>query len=140
MRHGAAPPLLQRQSWLRPIQRLNLALFIDAQHDGVLGRAEVEADNGLQFLGKLRIFADLEALYQVRLEPVGMPDPPHSGLAHANGSSHGPRAPMGGCWRLLKSRLLHNLLHLGCWNDSRAARARSIFLECGHAASEKSLP
>ena len=41
-------------------RRLDLALFVSAQHDGVLGRVEIETNNGFQFLGELGIVADLE--------------------------------------------------------------------------------
>ena len=34
MGHRAAAPLLERQPRLRAIQRLNLALLVDAEHDG----------------------------------------------------------------------------------------------------------
>ena len=34
-----------RQYWLGTIQRLDLALFVDAQYDGLLRRIVVEADN-----------------------------------------------------------------------------------------------
>ena len=43
MGHRAAAPLLERQPRLRAIQRLNLALLVDAEHDRLVGRVEVEA-------------------------------------------------------------------------------------------------
>src|SRR5215471_18984804 len=38
MGHGPAAALLKRQPRLSPVQRLDLALLIDAEHDRVLGR------------------------------------------------------------------------------------------------------
>jgi hypothetical protein len=38
MGHGAAAPLFHRQAWLGAIQRLNLALLIDREHQGLLRR------------------------------------------------------------------------------------------------------
>ena len=35
VRHGSAAALLQRQTWLRPIESLNLALLIGAEYDCV---------------------------------------------------------------------------------------------------------
>src|SRR5438128_678340 len=40
MRHGAAAALFHRQSRLSPIERLNLTLFINAQHEHFLGRVQ----------------------------------------------------------------------------------------------------
>src|SRR5207245_4196810 len=50
MRHGSTAALFDRQSRLRPIQSLNLALLIHAQHQGFLGRIEIEAHH----VGELR--------------------------------------------------------------------------------------
>ena len=38
MRHGSTTPFLEGQAGLSPIQRLNLALFVHAQHEGLLWR------------------------------------------------------------------------------------------------------
>ena len=45
VRHGPGATLLQRQSRLCAIKRLNLAFFIDRQHDGVCGRINIEFDD-----------------------------------------------------------------------------------------------
>ena len=44
MSHGAATPFLQRQAWLGAVQRLDLALFVGAEHDGMFWRIEIELD------------------------------------------------------------------------------------------------
>ena len=46
VRHGSGATLLQGQSGLRA--RLNLALFVDRQDDGVRGRIDVEPDDVAQ--------------------------------------------------------------------------------------------
>ena len=69
MRVGAATPALERQTGLRAIQRLNLTLFIAAQHDRVLGRRQVNADHVGEFFQKLRAPVEREAFGQIRLEP-----------------------------------------------------------------------
>src|ERR1017187_5029658 len=94
--HGPAAPLLPRKSRLRAVQRLDLALFIGAQHDGVFRRVEIEPDDGLQLLGELGIVADLERTGQVRLQTMPMPDPAHALFAEASHSGHAARAPVGG--------------------------------------------
>ncbi len=67
--YGASAPLLHRQPRLGAIKRLNLALLIDRQDNGVVGRIDVEADDLVQFGGKLRIVGQLELTHPVRLRP-----------------------------------------------------------------------
>jgi hypothetical protein len=45
MRHSAAPATLERQSRLSMVKRLDLALFVDRQHNGVGRWIDVEADD-----------------------------------------------------------------------------------------------
>jgi hypothetical protein len=52
--HGAGAAPLHRQSRLRAVERLNLALLIDREHHGMIGRIDVEADNLPEFAGELR--------------------------------------------------------------------------------------
>ena len=67
--HGSAAALLHRQPGLGAVQRLNLALFVGAQHDGVFGRIQIQADDVLQFLGELGIAAELESARQCGFRP-----------------------------------------------------------------------
>src|SRR5262245_16752318 len=57
---GLARP--QRQERLSAVERLHLALFVDAQHDGVVGWGEVQTDDIAHFLGEQRIGGELEGL------------------------------------------------------------------------------
>src|SRR5579864_2547496 len=106
MRHGATPALLDRQSRLHPIQCLDLALFIHAEHHRMLRRIEVEPNNGLQLFSELRIVTDFKGLYQMGFEAVCMPNPTHGSLTDTRGRRHGARAPVGGCGWFLLSRLI----------------------------------
>jgi hypothetical protein len=45
MRHSSGATLLQRQSGLGAVERLNLALFVDRQDDGMCGRIDIEPDD-----------------------------------------------------------------------------------------------
>lgn len=58
--HGACASLLHRQPWLGAVQCLNLALLIDREHDGVVGRIGIQPDGLLELGGKLRIVGQLE--------------------------------------------------------------------------------
>src|ERR1700720_4204519 len=53
------------------------SLLIDRQDNGVVGRIDVEADDLVQFGGKLRIVGQLELAHPVRLEAMSTPYPLH---------------------------------------------------------------
>jgi hypothetical protein len=59
VRHGAEPPLLHRQAGLAAIEGLNLALFIDRQHDGVGRGINVEADDLAELVGESLVVGEL---------------------------------------------------------------------------------
>jgi len=61
----------------------------------VLGRIQIEADDVLQFLGEALVLTDFEALYQVRLQTMGMPDTAYRGLTDAHFCGHRARTPVG---------------------------------------------
>ena len=59
-RHGA--PVRKLQAALRALQRLNRRLFVDGEHDGVLGRRHIEPDNLRRIGGKFGIVAEAPRL------------------------------------------------------------------------------
>ena len=59
---GPAATTLQGQARLRTVQRLNLALLIDAQHHCVLRWLQIDANHVRELLHKLRIPRQLEGL------------------------------------------------------------------------------
>ena len=52
----------QRQDRRGPIQRLDLGLLIDAQHDRALGRVQIEPDDVVDLVDELRVLGELEGL------------------------------------------------------------------------------
>ncbi len=98
--------LFQGQAGLCPVERLNLALLVDGQHECLLRRIEIEADDVLNLFEEIGIVGDLEALYLMRLELVLGPDPLHARGADARLLGHRPHAPVRGVGRTL----LHGLL------------------------------
>jgi hypothetical protein len=74
VRHGAAAPALERQARLGPVERLDLALFINRQHQGVRRRIDVEADDVSPLLGEVRVGGQLELPHPVRLQAMAAPD------------------------------------------------------------------
>ena len=99
MRHGSGPSLLHRQAGLGAVKRLNLALFVDAEHQRVIGWVHIEANHILQLLDKIGIVRQLERLEQMRLQAVGMPDALHRRLADAAGLGHAAATPLRGVRR-----------------------------------------
>ena len=65
---GRRATRLHRQAWLRAIERLNLAFFIEREDDRVFRRVDMEAENVLEFLGELRIVRQLERANAMRGE------------------------------------------------------------------------
>src|SRR5471032_142100 len=66
--HRAGSAFLHRQAWLGSIERLDLGLFVDREHDGMGGRIDIEPDNIAQLVDELRIAGELELLDPVWLE------------------------------------------------------------------------
>ncbi len=63
-----------RQERLRPIQRLDAGLLVDAQDPGVFWRIHVEPDNVADLLDEHRIFRKFERVSQPGFEPERFPD------------------------------------------------------------------
>ena len=73
-----------RQDRRGAVERLDLGLLIDAQHDGALGRVEVEPDDVADLLDEQRVLGELPRLLAVRLQPERLPDPVHRRLRQAD--------------------------------------------------------
>ncbi len=73
----------QRQHRLGPIERLDLGLLVDLEHDRPLGRGEIQAHDVADLRLERRVGAELERLGPVRLE-ARSPDPagPSWGSCH----------------------------------------------------------
>ena len=61
------------QARLGAIECLDLALLINRQHDGVVRRIDIEADDVAQLGDKLRIVGQLELTDPMRLQAMGTP-------------------------------------------------------------------
>jgi hypothetical protein len=58
--HGSGAALLERQAGLGPVERLDLALFVDGKDDGVRRRIDVEPDDVVQLVDEGRVVGQLE--------------------------------------------------------------------------------
>ena len=93
--HRSGAALLQRQSGLGAVQRLNLALLVDRQDDGVRGRIDIEPDDVAQFVDEARIVGQLELAHPVRLEAVLAPDTLNRADAEPRRLRHQQAGPVG---------------------------------------------
>ena len=134
MGHRAAAALLHGQAWLGPVKRLNLALFIDRQDDGMLWWIDVKPNDIQQFGGEPGIVGQLELAYPMRLQTMLAPDALHRTDADADVPGHRRRGPVRGlAGRCGLCRGDHTRLDLGSerWNARRtglvAEQARHTF-------------
>src|SRR4029078_9758626 len=67
-RPGAA--LLHWQARLSAVERLDLALFIDREDDGMGGRIDIETDDVAQLVDEARVGGEFELFHPVRLQAV----------------------------------------------------------------------
>ena len=95
VRHGSGAAFLQRKPGLRAVQRLNLALLIDRQDDGVRGRIDIEPDDIAQFVDETRIVGELELAHPVRLEAMLAPDALNRADAEPSRLRHQDAGPVG---------------------------------------------
>jgi hypothetical protein len=96
MGHGSAAALFHRQAWLGPVKRLNLALLVDRQDNGMLRRIDIKSNDIEQFGCKPWIVRQLEQAYPVRLQAMLAPDPLHRSDADADVPGHRNRGPVRG--------------------------------------------
>lgn len=110
MGHGASAALLERQTRLGSIECLHLTFLVATEYDGVFRNVQVEPDDVLQLLGKVRIVGDFEGARQVRFEPVFTPNPTYRARAHVQGLYEGPLAPVRRLRRMRPKRFVHDEL------------------------------
>ncbi|AWM29807.1 hypothetical protein AOX55_00004371 (plasmid) [Sinorhizobium fredii CCBAU 25509] len=108
--HGAEPALLQGQAGLGAVERLDLALLVDRQHDGMGRRVDVEADNVFELGDELRVVGELEGPPAVGLETVRLPDAAHRAGADAHLGRHHVGSPVRRLARRVGKRKRHHLL------------------------------
>src|SRR6201981_1693408 len=103
-RPGAA--LLHWQAGLGAVERLDLALFIDREDDGMGGRINIETDDVAQLVDEPRVGGEFELFHPVRLQAVRAPDALDGTRADADDLRHHGGGPVGrlGGWGGLGER------------------------------------
>jgi hypothetical protein len=83
---------------------LDLALFINAQYHGFIGRMEIQPNDIPDLFYKEGIGRELKMALAMGLKAKGLPDPMDRGSREPSFFSHGPDGPMGSIFGLgLKS-------------------------------------
>src|SRR5262245_25387682 len=90
---GANVSLAQRQARLGAFEGLTLALFITAEHQGPIGRIQVEAHHVPKLLLKGKVFGELEMTHPMGLQLMGRPEPLHTRFAQPGLAGHRAHAP-----------------------------------------------
>ena len=99
MGHCPGAAALHRQARLGAIQRLDLALLIDPEHQAMRRGVEVKPDHVVQLVGKLRITAEFEGPQPVWGETMDAPDLLHRADRQTHDIGHRPAGPVGGFTR-----------------------------------------
>ena len=121
---GNARP--QRQHRVRPVQRLNPTLLIDAKHHGFSGRIHVQSDHVAQFLDKVGVRRQFEAPDPMGLEPVLPPNLPNRAVAHVLRVRQAATTPMGARRRPRGQGRVDDGLHFRGTELLASARPRCI--------------
>ena len=108
MGHGGPAPLLEWESGLGAIQRLDLTLLIYAEDERMVGGIQIQPHHVMKFLEEQGILAELEGPHQVGFEPMGFPDPLHQGGIGVQVLGQRAERPVRGRARRGLHRGLHN--------------------------------
>lgn len=87
-------PRLHGQQRLSPVQCLNLALFVDAEHQRVIGWVDIQASDVAHFFDQQRVWRQLESIRTVRLQSEGAPNAADGHSAESGGFRQSSRAPV----------------------------------------------
>jgi hypothetical protein len=125
----AAPGNLTRphgQHRLAAIEGLDLALFVDAEHDRMLGRRHVKSDDIPHFGNKVGIGRKFERLDPMRLKTKGAPDALHGRGRDSGRLGHAARTPMRGILRSAFQGPHNDRLDTVVLNRTRCAGTRLV--------------
>lgn len=129
------------QHRLRALQRLALTLLIHAQHQCVLGRAQIQAHHVAQLLHEERVVGQLEALGAMRLQAKELEVALHAALGDASLGSHRSHAPVRrAVGRLGVQRCLDQAGHALVIDAARRAGTHVVVKPRNAALDETSAP
>ena len=118
---------------------MNPTLFIDAKHDRLLRRIEIEPHDVSEFGDEVRVFRQLEARDPMRLQAVLMPDIANRLFADPLGARHRARAPVRLRRRGRRQGRIHDVGDLLGGDPFSPTRPRRIFQHTAHACLDVAL-
>ncbi len=95
----------QREHRLRPFEGLDLGLLVDTEHEGLVRRIHVQADDVPDLVDEERVVGELERLTPMRLQRERSPHAGDRALAQTGRVGHRSGRPVRGVLRLLLKRL-----------------------------------
>lgn len=110
----------KRQPRLSAIERLNLGFLVNTQHQAIVWRVHIQADNVYPFIGKMRIIADLNDSESARLQVCRFSNFTNLPSGDASVLRHQRDAPMSGLVRNMARHQRENAVHDLCVNDRGA--------------------
>jgi hypothetical protein len=96
---------------LGPVERLDLACFVDRQDDGVCGRTHVKPHDVFDLFSEGRILGPLEGAQPVRLKSVLLPDALDRAQREACRRRHRPAGSVGNLSRRFGAGQRHHVGH-----------------------------
>ena len=118
-----------RQTLLRAVESLNLALFVARNHQRMFRRIQIQSDHIDQFFDESRIVRDLERLDQVRLQPAVLPYSANHRIADVHRLCQRSSGPMRGVGGFFLSCLANDFRSHGSAPSRFASPARRILLD-----------
>src|ERR1700744_4482228 len=106
----------------------------------MFGRIEIQANDGFQLFGEVRIVADFEALDTMRFKSMRAPNTSHAGFANAHLGRHGARGPVGGIDRIGLCGLGNHGVDDRSRNRWLASGPRRIFQKTDDACLHETVP
>lgn len=117
---------LHRQQRGGAVEGLNLGLFVNAQHHGVLGRIDIQPDDVTDFVDQQRVRRQLEGLAAVGPQTEGAPNATDGHAAESRRAGERACAPVRSAGRGRFQRGDDHLFDLGIRDRARRSRAGLI--------------
>src|SRR5713226_1629315 len=138
--HRPATALLHGQTRLGSIESLDLALLVNAQHQGFVWRIQVQTHDIGQLLHKVFVPAKLKSFDSMWLQVVPLPYALHSHMAQMLCLGHAARAPMRSMGGFCMQSGFNNCANLSLGNLRNTTATRSILFQTWQTQSQKALP
>jgi hypothetical protein len=117
---------------------LNLALFVHAEHQGVVGRVQIQADDVPHLLDEERIGGKFETARTMRLQGKGLKQPVHGRFGNAAGLGRLPDTPVCPASWLARQRALQQAGDPLLPDGARPSRTQFV-VEAGQAMLHETL-